>query len=114
MKNLFLVLGLLISFSLFSQKAAIKTETISVKGNCGQCKERIENAIDIKGVKVGNWDKKTQILTVTYNSEKVTIEKIQQAITKAGHDTGNEKANDKSYQSLPECCKYRDHGHDEK
>ena len=113
MKNIFFVIGSLISFYANSQ-STIKTETISVKGNCEQCKKRIENAADIKGVKISNWDEKTHILTVTYNSEKITHEQIEQAIAKSGHDAGNAKATDAAYKKLPTCCQYKDHVCDDK
>jgi Cu(I)/Ag(I) efflux system membrane fusion protein len=32
---------------------------------------------------------------------------IQKAIANAGHDTEKIKAEDKVYNTLPECCKYR-------
>lgn len=108
MKNIFLVLGLLVSFYSYSQKATVKTETISVKGNCDQCKDRIENAADIKGVKNCVWSEKTQIATVTYNSEKTSLETIKKAIAKAGHDVEGETAPDAVYKKLPDCCQYRD------
>lgn len=114
MKNIFLVIGLLISVFTYSQNKTVKTTTISVKGNCEQCKKRIENAADIKGVKVSNWNEKTQVLSVTYDSEKVTLEKIEEAIAKAGHDAGSFKASDASYKKLPNCCQYKDHVCDEK
>ena len=48
MKTLLIIIAFL--FSVNSQaQTTIKTATISVKGNCDQCKERIENAADIKG-----------------------------------------------------------------
>ena len=113
MKNIFLVIGLLISFYANSQNA-IKTETISVKGNCEQCKKRIENAADIKGVKLSSWDEKTKVLNVTYDSVKITSEQICQAIAKSGYDAGNVKATDASYKKLPGCCQYKDHACDDK
>jgi periplasmic mercuric ion binding protein len=114
MKNMLLVLGLLISFNVFSQNTPVKTATIAVKGNCEQCKKRIENAADIKGVKLCNWNEKTQVATVTYNSEKVTLEQIEQSIAKSGHDADSVKANDVAYDKLPGCCKYRDRKCEEK
>lgn len=114
MKNLILSIGLFLSFNLISQNKGTTTLTLSVKGNCDQCKDRIENAADIKGVKVCKWSEKTQIATVTYNSEKVTPEAIKQAIAKAGHDAEDEKASDGAYKKLPGCCQYRDNKCDDK
>lgn len=82
------------------------TTTIQVKGNCGECKERIENAADIKGVKHAMWDEKTHILTITYNTKKVTLQKIEMAIAKVGHKTLNQLADSSAYKALPNCCKY--------
>ena len=70
MKNLII----LIIISIFSIKiqaqSTITTSTISVKGNCGECKERIENAADIKGVKNDIWNEETKILAVTYQRKR--------------------------------------------
>ncbi len=92
----------------------IITTTLSVKGNCGDCKERIENAADIKGVKVCSWDAKTKVATITYNSQKTTLEKIEKAIAQAGYETQNQKANAAAYSKLPTCCRYNEGVCDEK
>lgn len=105
-----LVIGLIslfISVSGFAQ-STVKTSTIAVKGNCEDCKKRIENAADIKGVKFSSWDEDKQMITVTYKSDKVTLDAIEKAIAASGHDVGNTKGNDANYKKLPECCKYRD------
>jgi copper chaperone CopZ len=90
------------------EKSAVITATFAVRGNCGECKERIENAADIKGVKNSKWDVKTQVLTVIYKPEKVTLDQIKQAVLQCGHDIGDEKASDVVYNKLPKCCKFRD------
>jgi copper chaperone CopZ len=108
MRTIILFISLFIALNINAQDKAIKTTTISVKGNCDQCKERIENAADIKGVKLAVWSEKTQALAVTYNTEKVTIEQIEKAIAASGHDAGAIKGTDAGYNKLPSCCKYRD------
>lgn len=108
MKNLFLLIGLFLSVNVFSQTKSTQTVTFSVKGNCEQCKERIENAADIKGVKVCTWEEKTQVATVVYSPDKVSPDQIKQAIAKAGHDVGDIKSTDVAYKKLPKCCQYRD------
>ncbi len=85
--------------------------TIKVYGNCGECKERILEAVyDVKGVKKANWDKVSKMLTVVYNTNKCTLTDIEAATAKVGHDTDNIKSSDKVYQSLPACCAYRNGG----
>lgn len=108
MKNIFLVIGLFLSILTFGQNISVSTLTLNIKGNCEQCKERIENAADIKGVKVCTWSEKTQIATITYNPEKVSVDQIKQAIAKAGHDVDGANAPEAAYKKLPDCCQYRD------
>lgn len=108
------IVSILILFlSILSQtqnapKTDVATITFKVSGNCDQCKERIENAADIKGVKVCTWDIKTHVAKVVYNPSKVTPEQIKQAIANAGHDVEGYKASDKAYKELSDCCKYRE------
>ncbi len=108
MKNIFLVIGLLISVYSYSQNT-IKTETFAVKGNCDMCQTRIENAADIKGVKICKWDIDKKVATVTYNTSKTTLEQIQKAIAAKGYDAGDIKGDDAAYKKLPNCCQYKDH-----
>jgi len=100
------ILGLIFSIKIQAQ-STVTTSTVSVKGNCDECKERIENAADIKGVKNCKWDEATQAITVTYDTKKVSLEQIEMAIAKSGHQTASHKANEKAYKGLPECCKYQ-------
>lgn len=104
MRTLFLI----ISFALFNltAKAQSTTENIKVYGNCGMCKERIEKALDLKGVQSANWDAKSGVLEVKYNTKKITREEIEKAISAAGHDTERFKADQKVYQQLHHCCQY--------
>ena len=91
-----------------TQKKKVVTEKFKISGNCEQCKARIEKAAyKMKGVKDVNWDADSKMLTVIYNSQKVTLSQIKSEIVKAGHDAGDMKATDSSYSSLPDCCKYR-------
>lgn len=100
-----IIIGLFLSINTQAQ-TGVKTVTLSVKGNCEECKERIENAADIKGVKKCTWNEKTKIATIVFDSSKTTIATIEKAIAKSGYQTANEVADTKAYNSLPECCKY--------
>ncbi len=86
---------------------SIVTDSLFVRGVCGSCKDRIENAALIKGVKKVSWNKKTQYLTVTYKPSKISLNKIEDEVVLAGHDTKDKKALDKNYNKLPACCAYR-------
>ncbi|MEO6302637.1 MAG: heavy-metal-associated domain-containing protein [Bacteroidia bacterium] len=108
MRSIIIFLFALFTLNSNAQDTGVKTATIAVKGNCEECKKRIENAADIKGVKLAVWDEDAQAITVTYRADKVTLEQIEKAIAASGHDVGSVKGDDAKYKKLPECCKYRD------
>jgi len=79
-----------------------------VNGICDMCKERIEKtAKSLNGVKSAIWDDKTKKLDVIFNNQLANLDEIQMAIAKVGHDTEKYKADDSTYNALPECCHYR-------
>ena len=93
-----------------AQTTQKKTETVEfhVNGVCGACKNRIEKAALIKGVKMATWDKSTGMLKVVFNNQKVTENDIHKSVAASGHDTEKETAPTDVYQNLPACCAYRD------
>jgi copper chaperone CopZ len=108
MKNIILILAVIaISFSVTAQNKTIKT-SFKVSGNCGMCKDRIETAMDTKGVKLAEWNVDTKMLQVVYDSSKISESQIRAKIMAVGHDIENEKAPDSIYVNLPVCCLYRD------
>jgi len=86
----------------------VETLEFTVSGVCDMCKERIEQAALIKGVKLAEWDKHAQTLKVIYKTKKTDADAIRQAVADAGHDTDKIKASDEAYNQLPGCCAYRD------
>jgi periplasmic mercuric ion binding protein len=108
MKTVFILfISLLFILKGISQNSIV-TATLSVKGNCDMCKDRIENAADIKGVKNCNWDEKTKVAKIVFDSKKTDMLAIEKAIAAAGYDTENVKADQKAYSKLPKCCRYND------
>lgn len=86
------------------------TVVLKVFGVCEQCKERIEKAVKIKGVRSGVWDMETGLLSLVYNSSLVSLEKIKNRIIAVGHDLEDRKAINAVYNALPKCCLYRKTG----
>jgi Cu(I)/Ag(I) efflux system membrane fusion protein len=87
---------------------SIQHATFGVSGNCEMCKDRIEEAAkSVNGVTTAVWDVTTKKIDVAYSSNLDNVASIQKAVAKVGHDTGKYKADDKVYNSLPDCCKYR-------
>jgi len=97
---------LLIGMSSFAMGK--KTEKINVAGKCGMCETRIEKAaMAVDGVKKADYDLKTKTLAVTFDEKKTSVDGIEEAMAKVGHDTDKFKADDAVYNKLPGCCKYR-------
>ena len=83
-----------------------KTETLKVFGNCGMCKQTIENSLKVDGVAEAKWDKKTKILTVTYDSLLTDKSTIATYVASSGYDNELVKAKDEVYNKLHSCCQY--------
>ena len=83
------------------------TDTVTVYGNCNMCKGHIETALkDVDGIKKATWSHDTNLLTVTYDKDKITLLKIEQLVADAGYDTIHVTAPKEKYDALPGCCKY--------
>lgn len=121
-KIIFTGLLLCISIFAFGQASSNKAETcrakkkakavvetsFQVSGVCGMCKDRIENALSVKGVKMATWDRDTEMCRVIYRTDKVEEAELHRLINEVGHDTALSKASDEEYATVHECCKYRD------
>ncbi len=108
MKNFFIIILAIFSLMAFKNIQKPTTAKFKVFGNCPQCKERIELALDVKGVKSAEWNVDTKIIEVVFIADKISLEKIHLAIANSGHDTEKTKAPDNVYLKLPDCCMYRD------
>jgi periplasmic mercuric ion binding protein len=88
-------------------QSTIVTDTLSVNGDCGMCKKKIETAcFGLKGVQKATWDDEALTLIVTYDSKKTKADAILKRIALIGYDNEKYKANDKAYLKLDECCQY--------
>ena len=109
MKNnnyLFISIFLLVILNSFSQTKSAK---IVVDGVCMMCEERIEKkAIDVKGIKLADWNLDNRVLKVVYNEKNITINEIHEFLGSIGHDTEKKIASNEAYKLLDPCCQYRD------
>ena len=95
-----------ISSSIYAQTSK-KTETIKVYGNCEMCKTTIEGSLKKKdGIISKKWDQETKMLSVTYDSVKITIQQIGEKIAGVGYDNEHKTATDEKYKNLHKCCQY--------
>lgn len=110
MKNFLLTAIAIMAISFGTQaQEKIATDTIWVNGVCEMCKERIENAAYIPGVKKAEWSVEDHELVVIYRPDKTNLKEIQESIVAVGHDTRDLKATPEQYAQIHHCCKYRDH-----
>ncbi len=109
-KHILIALFVLVSTQAFSQKTELKEIVFKTSAQCDECKERIEKALSFeKGIKKAEVNLQNFAVTVTYNPEKTTPQKIKEAISKSGYDADDVKADGKSYEALPGCCKKDGH-----
>lgn len=106
MKNLAITFFLFVTSLVYAKPTHDETATFKVSGNCEMCKKRIETALKKPGIKSANWNMDTKIITVVYDIHSIGIDDIHKSIAAAGYDTEKEKASDKAYNKLPECCQY--------
>lgn len=73
---------------------------------CGMCKKNIETAVNkLDGIESINVDKKEKVAHINFDKNKVDLAKIEVAITSAGYDANDKKADPKAYSELDDCCK---------
>ena len=113
MKNLLLALTLgLFSFSAAAQQGAPKgapartaQAQILTSAVCGMCRTTLEKAMAYeKGVKAAELDVESKMLTVVYQPDKTSIEKLRLAVSRAGYDANSVKADQRAHDRLPDCC----------
>jgi cation transport ATPase len=105
--SLLVMTGILVN----AQDKGNKLTSVSIKtsAQCEQCKKRIEEYLAFEpGVKKSTLDLQTKEVSVEYNAEKTSPEKIRKAITKCGYDADDQLADPKAYKKLPACCKKPD------
>ncbi len=105
--SIMVAITLLLSFT--TTNAQIKnaiTETVKIYGDCGMCEKTIEKAGSLKKVAVVDWNKDTQMATLTYDAKKTNQDEILKRIALAGYDSEKFLAPDAVYNNLHGCCQY--------
>lgn len=89
-----------------SQINNARTETVKVYGNCEICETTIEKAANKKKISKADWNAETRMATITYDSEKTSLDDVLKNIALAGYDNQSFLSPDEAYNKLPDCCKY--------
>lgn len=90
-----------------SDVTANSNATFKIWGNCDMCKETIEGSLKVNGIKTADWNKDTKMMTVAFDSTKVTLNQIEKNVAAVGYDTEKFRGDDHAYAGLPECCQYQ-------
>lgn len=86
--------------------AGITTSTFKVWGNCEMCKETIEGSLKADGITKADWNVDNKILTVEFDTAKISLDQIQKSVSSVGYDNEKYKGDDKAYNELADCCQY--------
>ena len=92
--------------SFASNKGGKEKAVIQTSAQCESCQKRIETALKkIDGIKSADLNLDNKKVNVVYDPSLITLDKIKEAITNAGYDADDLKANTTAYDNLPGCCK---------
>ncbi len=81
--------------------AEIKLPTMQ----CTMCSNKISKALEgVDGVKMVEVDEKRKQAKVTYLPGKTNVAQLELAVSKAGYDANNTKADPKAQKDLAACC----------
>jgi len=73
---------------------------------CSICKKNIEKAVNkVPGTIDVNVDKNEKVAHINFDKTKTDLSRIEKAITMAGYDANEKKADPDAYQNLDDCCK---------
>ena len=104
MKNLGLVVVMMLFVGFgFSQSKQVEIKT---SAQCEMCKKRIEDKLNYtKGVKFVELDVASKVLTVKFNTSKITDKEVKDVVASIGYHADDVKRNEQAHSKLPGCCK---------
>jgi mercuric ion binding protein len=100
---------ILLSFFLITTQLLVAQKPITVQiqtsAQCGDCKERIESALNqSKGVVYAELNLETKVVEVKFKEAKTGKEALKRVIVSIGYDADDQKANLEAQKALPLCC----------
>ena len=110
----FILSTLILAFVALTGFAQDKLETITIKTTivcdhcmkCDDCGYNIDTSIrKAKGIKKVNINPEKNTVQVTYRPDKTSPKEIRIALSKAGYNADDVKADPEAYAKLDGCCK---------
>lgn len=103
MKSTLFSFLLLFGTPVIAQKALVVQ--IQTSAQCGDCKERIEGALNRSvGVVYAELNLETKIVEVKFKPVKTNKEQLQLVLVNIGYQADDKKANQEAIKALPLCC----------
>ncbi len=103
MKTILISFLLLFGTPLFAQKTIVLQ--IQTSAQCGDCKERIETALNqSKGVVYAELNLETKVVDVKFKPAKTNKETLQMVLVNIGYQADDKKPNQEALKALPLCC----------
>jgi copper chaperone CopZ len=108
MKTILISFLLLFGMPVVAQKTMIIQ--IQTSAQCGDCKERIETALNqSKGVVYAELNLETKIVEVKFKTAKTDKAQLQLTLVNIGYQADDKKANPEALKALPLCCQPSGH-----
>ena len=112
MKNISLILTMVSLYgclSIISQNSAnnIKIDEIIIPtAQCNMCVANIGNALNgVEGILKYKVELETDQVKIKYNADMISLQGIEQLISKSGYQANNRPADIDAYNKLAMCCK---------
>ena len=112
MKNISLILTMVLIYgclSIISQNSTnnIKIDEVIIPtAQCNMCVANIENALNgVDGILKYKVELETDQVKIKYNSDMISLQGIEQLISKVGYQANNLPADVDAYTKLAMCCK---------
>jgi copper chaperone CopZ len=103
MKTILISFLLLFGMPVVAQKTMVIQ--IQTSAQCGDCKERIETALNqSKGVVYAELNLETKIVEVKFKTAKTDRAQLQVVLANIGYQADDKKANPEALKALPLCC----------
>lgn len=106
MKRISTVLAVLFAMTLALRAETPTTVTIELPTlQCGMCKKNIESKVSgTEGISSIAVDVDEKTASVTFDADVITLADVEKAISKAGYDANETKADRKAQKKLHACC----------
>ncbi len=96
------LIGAMLAAPAFAGEIEIKVPTMVCDTCCGVIVKAIQS---VEGVTAVKPDMEKKVMLVTYNTKGSLRGKIEKAVSKAGYQADNVKADSEAFANLPGCCK---------